>query len=420
MSKLKSALGFSALESIGSRVFDFAILWVVLNRLPEADIAKFGLATGSIFVFNLLFFAPETALLRSQRKWREDGSLPDYLSAFVRFSALKLLIHLVLAALAAVVLSGGSWLLYAIIFSAITQQIQLAEIVRIYMRMDLQQARVAKFELASKLFLCCACLWLFKEASLDIYFGIYFFWSLVVAAIWLHQLNKHLGLRRINTRKAVKLVWAASTGFSFWSHLSGILTFYIYNANVLYLSALNAPIEDIALYTVVSKVANLFFVIPMFFQSFVPVVLANSDSHSEGKFKKLLLSNAGLSLVQFAFFAILGWWLAPFFGLKDSTKTWDFYYLGLIINCGTLALNLTRPLSTYLLMKTPPQRVMLLVFFPSAVIASLLYAVGSYSAGVVGCAIGSGVAYSFMALMLMLMYARQKKSSASINSGVPS
>jgi len=409
MSQLKLALGYSAIESIGSRVFDFAMLWIVLNSLPETDIAKFGLATASIFFFNLVFFAPEIALLRNQKEWSKRGELDQYLSAFVSFASLKLIIHLVLVFLVAGILNAGHWLIYAIIFSAITQQIQLAEIARIYMRMELHQRQVAKFELISKITLCTLCLWLFKEASLEVYFIIYFGWSLVVSAMWLHQLNKYARLKFLGTKATANLIWSASAGFSFWSHISGILTYYIYNANILYLGAFKAPTEDIALYTIISKVANLFFVIPMFFQSFVPVVLSNSGSESNPRFKKLLLSNAGLSLTQFVFFLALGWWLAPVFGLKGTAKTWDFYYLGLIINGGTLALNLTRPLSTYLLIKTSPAKVMLLVFTPTAIAATILYAAGSFYFGIVGCAIGSGLAYALMAIMLITLYVNHKK-----------
>lgn len=418
MSLLKSALGFSALESIGSRIFDFAVLWIVLNSLSQEDIAKFGVATASIFFFNLIFFAPETALLRNQKNWAKKGELPDYVTAFLRFSALKLLIHFLLAIVVAGFLGTSHWSFYAIVFSAITQQIQLAEIARIYMRMELQQRRVAKFELVSKVILCCACLWLFNSGTLSGYFGIYFSWSLVVALLWLYQLNSLLKLTPLSIRKSAKLVWNASMGFSFWSHLSGILTYYIYNANILFLSTLDAPTEDIALYTVISKVANLFFVIPMFFQSFVPIALANSGADIENKFRKLMLSNAGFSSIQFLLFAALGWWIAPFFGVKDEAKVVDFYYLGLIINGGILALNLTRPLSTFLLMKTEPRTVMLRVFVPSALIASVLYLAGSYTAGILGCAIGSGIAYSFMALMLVIMYRQHKKSHLIAGSGV--
>lgn len=418
MSLLKSALGFSALETIGSRVFDFAILWILLNSLPESDIAKFGLATASIFFFNLVFFAPETALLRNQKEWKAGGELQSHLSAFVSFSFLKLLIHLALFLLAARVFDQSHWLVYAVAFSAITQQIQLAEIARIYMRMELQQRRVAKFELLSKSALCVACLGLLEGGNLETYFRIYFAWSFFIAALWLHQLNRRVLLKHIGVGASAILIWNSSVGFSFWTHFSGILTFYIYNANILFLGAFNAPTEDIALYTAVSKVANLFFVIPMFFQSFVPVVLSNAGSSGEGQFKKLFFANAAFSLAQFAFFAAVGWWLAPIFGLKDPARIWDFYLLGLIINGGILVLNLTRPLSTYLTLKTPPKKVMQLVFFPSAVIASALYSAGSFYSGVLGCAIGSCITYAFMATMLTAMYAKQRASS-STNAGVP-
>ncbi len=418
MSLLKSALGFSALESIGSRVFDFAILWIVLNTLPQTDIAKFGLATASLFFFNFVFFAPETALLRSQNEWKKKGELNDYLSSFIAFSALKLIIHIVLIIFAIITLDAAHWLVYAIIFSAITQQIQLAEIVRIYLRMRLQQQRVAKFELPSKIILCFACLSLLENGALSTYFGIYFTWSFIVSALWLNQLNNRLSLRYIGASASARHIWNASAGFSLWSHFSGILTFYMYNSNILYLGFFNAPTEDIAVYTTISKVANLFFVIPMFFQSFVPVILSNAGSSSEAKFRKLLASNAILSIAQFIFFIALGWWLAPAFGLKNTERTSDFYYIGLIINAGILALNLTRPLSTYLLLKTNPNKVMLHVFIPSAMIASILYATGSYYAGMIGCAIGSGVAYAFMAMMLLIMYSKSRKFTAATVAGV--
>ena len=362
----------------------------------------------------MIFFAPETALLRNQKEWTENGELPNYLSAFILFSVLKLALHFGLILIIISVYGLNHWLIYGIIFSVITQQIQLSEIVRIYMRMELQQRFVAIFELLSKLTLFLLCLMLFKLNSLGIYFIIYFIWSFVISLTWLIKLKKRIFLRLIGVKSAVNFILKASLGFSIWTHFSGILTYYIYNANLLFLDAFNAPTQDIALYTVISKISNLFFVIPMFFQSFVPVVLSNAGTNSNSKFKKLLISNAGLSFLQFIFFAAVGWWLAPFFGLKDPSKTLDFYYLGLIVSGGVLILNLSRPISTYLMIKTPPNKVMQFVFFPSAIIATGLYALGIFYAGLLGCAIGSALTYTFMAIMLVVLYFKHLKTHTNL------
>lgn len=409
---LKTALGYSAIESVGSRIFDFATLWILLNTLPTADLAQFGLATSALFFFNLIFIAPETALLRYQKKWATEDHLSDNISSFLLFSLFKIAIHYLLAMSAYWYFGGMHWFIYALIFSAITQHIQLAEIARINMRMDLLQERVAKFELFSKITLCLACLVLFKFSSLECYFFIYFIWSLIIALCWLKQLADRVNVRFIGVKIAMKNVIESMFGFSFWSHVSGVLTFYIYNSNLLYLHMFSASDNDMALYTAVSKVANLFFVIPMFFQSFIPVVLSNSGQNADVRFNKVLLANGALSLMQFVFFIALGWLLAPFFGVKDVGRGHDFYVLGIIVNVGILLLNFSRPLSTYLLIQSAPREIMAKVFIPSAVLASGLYALGSYQAGIYGCAIGSALAYGFMALMLMTLYLKHKKLSA--------
>ena len=83
LTSLKKALGFSALESVGSRVFDFVTLWIVLNTLTSNDLALFGLATSALFFFNAIFVAPETALLRFQKNWAANDELSEYISSFL-------------------------------------------------------------------------------------------------------------------------------------------------------------------------------------------------------------------------------------------------------------------------------------------------------------------------------------------------
>lgn len=407
---LKTALGYSAMESIGSRVFDFATLWIVLNTLPTPDLAQFGLATSALFFFSIIFIAPETALFRYQKEWASEGRLSVNVSSFICFSFIKISIHYALAIGAYFYYAGFNWFVYAVIFSAITQQIQLAEIARIFMRMDLQQERVAKFELFSKLILCLACFMLFKHPSLYNYFIIYFVWSFIIALCWLWQLKGGFKLTFVGIVPSIYNVINSMLGFSLWAHISGILIYYINNSNILYLQLFSVGDDDIALYTVVSRVANLFFVIPMFFQSFIPVVLSNSGGSAESQFKKILLANGALSLAQFLFFLFFGWILAPFFGVKDVGDAKDFYILGLMVNVGILFLNFSRPLGAYLLMQGSPRKIMAFVYIPSAVLASGLYALGASRAGIYGCSIGMALAYGFMSLVVIILYFKHKKN----------
>ncbi|WP_447549989.1 hypothetical protein, partial [Vibrio cholerae] len=91
--KLKKAFSFSALESIGSRVFDIVTLWLILNSLQGEDLVNFGLATSTIFIFNFFLISPETSLLRKQKEWESEGRLESYITTFASFSILKIAFH---------------------------------------------------------------------------------------------------------------------------------------------------------------------------------------------------------------------------------------------------------------------------------------------------------------------------------------
>lgn len=405
--KLRSAFGFSMIESVGSRGFDLITLWLVLNNLPSTDLANFGLATASIVFFNLVFFVPETALLRFQKTWSADGVLNDYLSAYLTFSLLKILFHLLMLAVAIVVLGASNWFIYAVVFSIITQQIQMSEIARISFRMNLRQKFVAVVELLTKLLLCVLCLALLKWPSLYVYFSIFLVWSIAVSVFWTSRLLQVQELRILRVAHVTSLILESMKGFSLWSQINGNLTHYIYNSALLFLGWSAATTEDIALYTVVIKVSNLFFVVPMMAQSFVPVLLANTEPNSEKPFRKLMVSNAVVSLTQFALFAVLGEQLGRVFGLKSDSDLLLFWQLGLVLNLGIFVLNCSRPLSTWLLIKGKPQTVLLAGFLPSAILASILYPMGAYLGGLIGAAICSALVYLFLSTTFFTLRAKQ-------------
>ena len=407
---LTRVLNFSALESIGSRLFDFITLWIVLNTLPIDDLAKFGLATAAIFIFNSFLLTPETALFKYQKEWISSNQVTKYLSAFVSFSVLKILLHYVAAAIVYLYMAQMNWLFYAIVFSAITQQIQGAEIARIFMRMELQQKRVALFELKSKLVLTLLSLYLFYQSNIEIYFLIYFLWSLIVTFIWLFKLRQDYSFVLNYTKESWVLIWQALKGFSIWTHFSGIATLFIYNSSLLFLGLFAFSTKDIALYTVINKVANLFFVIPMFLQSIVPVILSNAGDLQTNKFNKLFFISSAISFVQLLFFYFFGQYLGRFFGIDDLESLVMFYQYGLIISLGIFLLNVTRPFSTYLFIKISPVKVMLKIFIPAVILAIILYPISLHYYGLKGISYAMTIVYGFLALLLTTQYLIQKRT----------
>lgn len=403
MLSLRSAFSYSAIESIGSRFFDFATLWLVLNNLNSDDLANFGLATSSIFFFNLFFLSPETGLLRNQKTWIENNRISCYISSFVKFSAFKIVLHYISAILLYLYTGEMNWFFYAIVFSAATQQIQAAEIARIFMRMNLKQDSVAHFELCSKFLLCLLCLVLLYFPSIFVYFSIYLIWSLSITLLWLLKLSKAVSIKNKPLNTVYYCVKDSLLGFSIWAHITGVITYFVYNANIIFLKYFSFTNDDIAMYTVITKVSNLFFVIPMFFQSFVPVLLSNDNTSNKFSFRKVMLICTAISLSQFGFYLFFGDYLGQAFGVSEENID-TFYELGLWINLGIFFLNVTRPLATYLIIKRPPFHLLLFVNIPTVLSTIIIYPlfIGIY--GLNGAAYGSLVIFSLMSVLILYRY----------------
>lgn len=406
---LTRVVNYSALESIGSRIFDFITLWIVLNNLSTDDLATFGLATAAIFIFNSILLTPETSLFKYQKVWIAQNLFTKYLSAFISFSILKVSLHYI-AALIVLYIAGMNWLFYAILFSSITQHIQAAEIARIYMRMELQQKRVSLFELKSKILLTASALYLFYDSNIEIYFLIYFNWSLIITIIWFFLLRKEYLFVLDLTKDSFQLIWQALKGFSIWTHFSGIATLFIYNSSLLFLGWFAYSAEEIALFTIINKVTNLFFVVPMFLQSIVPIILSNAGMDQSEKFNRLFFMSLVISLSQLTFFWICGKYLGKFFGLETSQSIELFFEYGLVISIGIFLLNITRPFSTYLFIKTNPAKVMLNIFIPSVLLAFIAYPLNIKMNGLKGIAYSMMLVYGFLASMLTFFYFSNKRS----------
>ncbi|QEO44557.1 hypothetical protein [Vibrio tarriae] len=402
--KLKKAFSFSALESIGSRVFDIVTLWLILNSLQGEDLVNFGLATSTIFIFNFFLISPETSLLRKQKEWESEGRLESYITTFASFSILKIAFHYI--AIIILFLNYGelNWIIYAVVFSAATQQIQSAEIVRIFMRMNLRQKEVLRLEIFTKSALCLSCLYLFIQPNVSVYFLIYLLWSLLAVLVWWLVALKSVSFTRQSVNIFINNLKDSVVGFSLWSHLVGVISYFVYNSNLLFMKYYSFPTDTLALFTSITKVSNLFFVIPMFFQSFVPVLLSNSGD--EKSFNRLQLACSGFALVQFLIFLIFGKYLGLVFGVSQEYID-TFFKLGIWVNAGILLLNLTRPMATYIIIRKRPSALLWYVSLPTAVSTLFLYPLYIEYFDIYGAVYASFSVFLIMSMLILLRYSRK-------------
>lgn len=405
---LRTAFKYSIIESIFSRGFDLVTLWLVLSSLPNADISKFGLATASISFFNFAFFSPETSLLRLQKIWQEEETLSSYLSTFIIFSISKILIHLVMFLIAGLYFGFNHWSIYAIGFSAITQQIQNSEIARIYLRMDLQQKYVAKFEIISKFLLLGLCSALLFIPNLTLYFSIFFVWSVLASVYWITSLNKRVMLHVVNFSTFLNNLRKSAMGYATWTHIIGVLANFISNSSILFLAMFSVNDDLIALYTGALRINNLQMTLPMLLAAFVPVALANSGGESERVFNKIVFANAAFSILQTVVFLAVASYLATLFGYREVER--DFYILCAIMSCGLLLLNLTRPLNQYSMINEFPARALFFVFVPSAIFAAGAFYLGVWLGGIQGLAWSVTTAYAFLSFLQLIAFFRTKRN----------
>ncbi len=401
MKRFVGSLSYGILDQVVARVFDLGSLWVVMRALPEADLAAYGVATAMLFIFNLLLLVPENALMRDKKKWAEQGELPAYLAGFLLFAQLRIGIVALIALGTGGVCGWNSAYFYACLFALAAQLIQLAELARLDFRIDLQQRQVFQVELLFKALLLCVLLVLFVYPGLLVYLGAYVGWAAVCSFYWSSRLRRkhHLGLRLpwADLRRAVQ----ALRDFSFWQHLSGVVTYVIYNIDPWVLTWFAVATGAVSTYTLALKVSALFFAIPMFLQSMTTIFLVNCRSNDDKHrtFRRMFALNAGIALAQMLVFLVFGEQLGRIFR-GGSLDLPAFYEIGVVLSVGILILNLARPLLSDLVLHAPMQHLLLRAYLPT-----LLFALASYVGltavwGPLGCAIASAASYGLFALLL--------------------
>ncbi|NBD19546.1 hypothetical protein GTZ97_02510 [Aquabacterium fontiphilum] len=403
MSRFRLSLTYGALEQIGVRVCDLVAMWLLMRTLPEADLATYGVATALLFVFSLVLVTPEAALMRDKKKWQAEGALKSYLSGMLLFAWLRVLVVGMLAFGVAATHGLHQTFTYACLLACGVQLIQLAEVARLEHRVDMAHATVFKVELWAKIgFLACSAL-MFVRPGLQVYVGIYIGWYLVVALYWHMRLVRKHGLSWVPAWRHLPRAFDALRAFAFWQHLSGVVTYVMYNIDPWILARFGTPVSDVALYTAVLKISALFFAVPMFLQNMVAVFLVNSEAGLARvqRFRKMFFVNAGISAAQYAFFMLFGTWLATVFRGQDTSAE-AFHGLGLVIGLGVLILNLVRPVMADLILHANMRALLITAYLPALLLSAVAYVALTALYGMEGCAWASTLSYTIFAALILV------------------
>ncbi|MCB0340014.1 MAG: hypothetical protein KDD53_10435, partial [Bdellovibrionales bacterium] len=162
----------------------------------------------------------------------------------------------------------------------------------------------------------------------------------------------------------------------------------------------------ISAYTLALKVSSFFFVLPMFIQFMGAVLLNHVERTQEAELhlSRILGLNAAISLLQFCFYLCFGTLLLRFFGDSNAYT----YTLGLVLNVGVLLLNLTRPVSSYLMVKAPLREVFLSAHVPTLTFALFAYPLCTYLYGSMGTAWASLLSYGLLGALLVRFALKMK------------
>lgn len=415
MSRFRSSLGYGVLDQVVARVFDLGALWVVTRTLPDQDLAVYGVASAMLFMFTLVLVVPEVALLRDKKRWALEGTLREYLSGFVLFAELRIAVVGLAALVVGALTAWHSAYFFACVIALVNQLVQLAELTRIDFRVDLHQRQVFRAELALKALLLAAVLFLFVRPGLGVYLALFLGWAVASALFWSWRLRRKHGIGFHLRWSSLRYAWTAMRDFSLWQHLSGVVTYVVYNVDPWVLSRYAPDTATVSTYTVALKVSALFFTVPMFLQSMVTIFLVNcaDEGHKRRTFRKMFLLNGALAAAQLVGFLVAGRWIGRFFrgGALDTPL---FYDLGVILCVGVFLLNVTRPLIADLVLHAPMARLVGAVYLPVLLFALTSYVALTATFGATGCALASALSYALFAALLVWQTARHGVTRAAL------
>lgn len=376
--------------------------------LPREVYGEWGIAL-SLFVFIHFFnMSGEAILYREHKNIEKDES--SIMAGMISFSAIKTVVFLLIAAGLSFFYSSTElrWALMAMgcLMGGEAMIASLQTFLIIKMRQDIV-AKINGFKgIISLIFLFGLLLF----PSLQYIFYKELFTAIIIFAVYLFSVSKlfHFRVKDLLIRLGNwNYVWRGLWNYSFWVHLIGVTTNFIYKADIFFLS-LFCPLAIVGNYTLALNSANFANILPALLGQQASVALG----HLQDKEKSLRLTHLFirwsiiLSVLTMLGFWILGkWYLRMVSGGENISQM--FFYLLCIVGGLVLVKSVASPLVAYLNILGDVKKLFWRVNLPLLLIASASYYFSAKIWGDIGVAYAN-IFNSLIWVLLVLVQAHRE------------
>lgn len=383
----------------------FVVSALVIRTLPREEYGGWALVVGYTVFFNFFNVSLAAILVRDLPTIRDD--LGRYYDAFMVFAWLKTLVFVGVAGVigaALYVWANSLDLVVLLVLVTVGFSVDnLAEPAKTTLSAAYEQKVISVITVVASV------------ANLGLTLGVLWFPSAVyvatknvaVSIVGAVLMRRAFAMRfsfeahRSSMRRRVYAIRRCLSDFSLWSHISGIMTDVIYQADVLILSWVGVPFGPLGTYSAALRISNMGKTIPQILQYQSFLSMANLEPRGqthEDVVLRFAMANFILSAATFLAYLVAG---SALMEVVVGEGAAEAFGLGIPILAGICVFNTFRPLISYGMMTTPVRQFAMAVHVPAAAMAVLAYWAGAYFGGAWGTAwanLGVGVAMSGLVL----------------------
>lgn len=385
-------------------ITSFVVAAVTIRLLPREEYGLLSLVLGFGVFYNLINISLSSILLRDNEMLRPF--LSEHMSAFFFFALLKTVtivvcsIPLVIFLTQQYLVESIKWIVWLNVGVFII--LFFSEPLNMILTVDFRQSVLTKVGIVTNV------------ANFLLTFGLVVWPNAIFVAgktlivgvcgfilVLIHVLRIYEFKIVWEPRKNLLLIKKHLCGFSGWAHLIGVVTDWIYRADILILGIVGEGLGTIADYNIALQIAN-FSKLPAQILQQNATIGVGKVAQDKMRCNKLVATFSKisfcLSAITFAGYFIFG---PLIIRLLTGTKEDSIFHFGLLIVGGLCLYNAMRPLASYAIIIGEIRQAFLFIFVPSGILTLIGYVITAIFWGAVGVAWANVLGAVFMTIFTL-------------------